>query len=240
VKKRKTQSDEKGVKKERYIESRRGKIRILYEDDSIIVVDKPAGLLTISAGNINEETLYRLLNMDLARRRKRDRIFIVHRLDRDTSGAVLFAKNFNIKSKLQNEWQTIVSDKIYIAVVEGCVKEKSTVIRSYLTENKAFRVYSTLDKNQGKEAITHVECLQSGRNYSLLKVKIDTGRKNQIRVHLSDYGHPVAGDKKYGGGPNPLRRLCLHSSGLSFTHPVTGEKLTIESQPPPGFARIVK
>ncbi len=238
--KKKTNRKTSSAKKERFIDSRRGKIRILYEDEYLIVVDKPAGLLSISAGNMDEQTLYRLLNMDFARRRKRDRIFIVHRLDRETSGVVLFAKTYKEKLKLQDEWQTIVSDKIYDAVVEGQVKEKSFVIKSYLTENKAFRVYSTLDRNKGKEAVTRVECLASGKRYSLLKVRIDTGRKNQIRVHLSDYGNPVAGDRKYGAETNPLRRLCLHASGISFTHPVTGEKLTIESAPPAGFSRIVE
>jgi 23S rRNA pseudouridine1911/1915/1917 synthase len=233
-------SDDPDKRKARYIDSRRGKIRILFEDDYIIVVDKPAGLLTISAGNMNEETLYRLVNVYLSHKRRRERIFIVHRLDRDTSGVILLAKTYKEKLRLQDEWQTMVSDKIYHAVVEGSVKEKSTVIRSYLTENNTYRVYSTPDKNRGKEAVSRVECVKSGRRYSLLRVRIETGRKNQIRVHLSDYCHPVAGDKKYGAQTNPLHRLCLHASGLVFTHPATGEKLTIESTPPAGFSRIVE
>jgi 23S rRNA pseudouridine1911/1915/1917 synthase len=222
------------------IHSRFGNIRILFEDRDIIAVDKPAGLLSIATAKDEEQTLYRLINRYLKQKRKQERIFIVHRLDRDTSGVVLFAKSFKVKEKLQDSWKTAVFDKLYLAVVEGSVNDNKKEIRSFLAENKAFRVYSTQDRTEGKEAITRFECVSRNRDYSLLKIRLDTGRKNQIRVQLADYGHPVAGDKKYGAKTNPLHRLCLHATELSFAHPVTGEKISLASPPPQGFMRLVR
>jgi 23S rRNA pseudouridine1911/1915/1917 synthase len=237
--KRKPGSD--GIRKqtEKSIRSRFGDIKVLFEDQHIIIVDKPAGLLTIATGKNEYETLYRLVNQYLALKKRRERMFVVHRLDRDTSGIVLFAKSYKEKLTLQDSWQTIVDNKIYTAIVEGRVTDKTKEIRSYLAENRAFKVYSTEDTSIGKEAITSFECVTSGKAYSMLRIRLATGRKNQIRVHMSDYGHPVAGDKKYGGATNPLRRLCLHATELEFAHPVTGEKIKVVSPPPPGFIRLV-
>jgi 23S rRNA pseudouridine1911/1915/1917 synthase len=224
---------------QKFIRWKSGGIPIIYEDRYFIAVDKPVKLLTVSTGRSTDETLYRLINNYFRVIHRREHVFIVHRLDRDTSGIIVFAKSERDKNNLQDSWQTLVEKKVYTAVVEGRLTEKTREIRSFLAENKAFKVYSTDDESIGKEAITHVECIKSGRKYSLLKILIETGRKNQIRVHLSDIGHPVVGDKKYGSSVNPLRRLCLHATELSFIHPVTKQKIALVSPPPVSFERLV-
>ena len=202
---------------------------IIHEDDDIIVIDKPAGMLSISTDKESQNTAYRIVNDYMKSKSKSSRVFIVHRLDRETSGVMLFAKSEKIKHTLQENWSEIAIKRGYIAVVEGKVQTPQRKITSWLKQTKALRVYSSEKQGDGKIAITNYKTLQTRNNYSLLDISLETGRKNQIRVHMSDIGHPVAGDKKYGATTNPLGRLGLHASVLTIKHPSTGEQIHFES-----------
>jgi 23S rRNA pseudouridine1911/1915/1917 synthase len=213
-------------------------IKIVYEDDAVIVIEKPAGVLTIASEAEKTKTVYYQLNGFLTQRapRARERIFIVHRLDRDTSGLMVFAKNLAVKRILQGSWKKV--EKRYYAIVEGTPERKEGEIESRLRETKSLKVYSDRHSDEAKPAKTKYRVLTQSREYALLDVILETGRKNQIRVHLADIGHPVAGDKKYGARTNPIRRLGLHAYLLSFTHPVTGKPMRFESTMPNRFGMI--
>jgi 23S rRNA pseudouridine1911/1915/1917 synthase len=213
------------------------KFSIIYEDNDIIVIDKPAGMLSVSTDRGDMNTAYRLVNDYMSS--KRARIFIVHRLDRETSGVMLFAKSEKVKLKLQENWDKMAIHRGYIAVVEGCVKAAEGKISSRLKQTKSLLVYSSSKPGDGKLAITNYRVLQSGVKYSLLELTLETGRKNQIRVHMKDMGHSVAGDKKYGAVSDPLRRLALHASVLVIKRPTTGEEMRFESPAPAGFTNII-
>ncbi len=214
-------------------------IKIIFEDDDLIVIEKPAGLLTIASVTEKTKTAYYQLNelLKLRAPRKRERIFIVHRLDRDTSGLIVFAKNEIVKRKLQEGWKEV--EKRYYAVVEGTPVKKEGGIRSMLSETKSLKVYSGRHSDRAKLSTTKYRVVKAGREYSLLDILLETGRKNQIRVHLSDIGHPVAGDKKYGAKTDPLGRLGLHSYRLMFKHPSTGAPLRFQSKLPRRFERLI-
>lgn len=211
-------------------------VKILHEDDDVIVIEKEAGLLSIASENERHLTAYRQLTNYVQSIHAKNRIFVVHRLDRDTSGIMLFAKSKEVQQNLQNAWQEVVPERTYIALVEGVVKKGGT-ITSWLTENKTFMVYSSPHPNEGQKAVTHYKVLKSNRNLSLLQVNLETGRKNQIRVHMQELGHPVVGDKKYGSRNNAIGRLGLHAHAIAFTHPTTGESLRFESKIPASFTR---
>ena len=211
-------------------------VTILHEDDELIVVEKEAGLLSIATENEKLMTAYRQVNDYVKSVQAKNQIFVVHRLDRDTSGIMMFAKTKEIQQTLQNTWQETVFERTYIALVEGTVKQDGT-ITSWLKESKAFVVHSSPTENDGQKAITHYKVMKSNRAMSLLQVNLETGRKNQIRVHMQDIEHPVVGDKKYGAQTNPIRRLGLHAHALAFTHPKTGESLRFESKIPTTFMR---
>ena len=211
---------------------------IIYEDKEIIVINKPAGLLSIATEAQRDATAWRQVTDYLQIRNKRARAFIVHRLDRDTSGVLLFAKNEEIKLALQEKWNEIVTCRGYTAVVSGEPPKEEDTITSYLLENKAHIVYSAPKNKGGKEAVTCYRKVSSRRGFSLLDIEIKTGRKNQIRVHMKEAGCPVVGDKKYGDGSNPLRRLGLHAGKLELHHPVTGALLTFEAPMPAEFTRL--
>ena len=214
-------------------------IRILFEDEHLLVVDKPPGLLAIATEKERERTAYALLT-DHVRERTRDdeaRVFIVHRLDQGTSGLMIFARSEEVKRQLQEQWKTV--EKKYLAVVEGCPRPDHGTLRSRLQENRAFRVYSTPGE-EGEEAVTHYRTLRKSGRFALLEVTLETGRKNQIRVHLSDLGHPVVGDGKYGAHSNPISRLALHAAHLVFTHPVRQERLTFTSPLPPKMRALIE
>lgn len=215
-------------------------MEVLHEDDAVIVINKPSGLLTIATENEKRETAYYLLNAYFKERNpsRPDRIFIVHRLDRETSGLIVFAKNEAIKKKLQDEWEK--AEKKYYAVVEGVPKQREGKIESHLNETKAFKVYSDAMSDQTKHAVTRYRVLKSDKAHALLELILDTGRKHQIRVHLSDLGCPIVGDKKYGAETNPIRRIALHAYSLSFTHPVTKKKMAFTTPIPPVFGSLVK
>jgi tRNA pseudouridine32 synthase/23S rRNA pseudouridine746 synthase/23S rRNA pseudouridine1911/1915/1917 synthase len=214
-------------------------LEILYEDKDIIVVDKPAGLLTVGTANNKTNTAYYKLT-DYVRKgnsKSRSRIFIVHRLDQSTSGVLVFAKNEEAKFRLQSHWKD--TEKKYVAVVYGQLAKKEDVITSYLAESKVFIVYSTPDTTKGKLAHTAYKVLKESRQFSLLEINLLTGRKNQIRVHLADKGHPVVGDRKYGKPKDAFRRLALHSKSISFKHPHTGRQMTFETRMPNYFNELV-
>ncbi|MCB2228913.1 MAG: RluA family pseudouridine synthase [Desulfarculaceae bacterium] len=215
-------------------------LSIIHEDHDILVVDKMSGLLTVSTDKIRENTAYYLLT-DYVRKgnsKSRNRVFIVHRLDRDTSGVLVFAKNEKAKGFLQAEWQAF--SKKYYAVVHGALPEKEGVITSYLVENRAHRMYSVSNPAKGKLAKTGFKVLRESNKYSLLEVDLITGRKNQIRVHFAEKGHPVVGDKIYGLKDAGIKRLALHAASLTLLHPHSKEKMTFEATVPPYFKTLVK
>lgn len=210
---------------------------ILYEDKSLIVIDKPAGLLSVATDTQRERTAYRLLSHYLRQRASGERLWIVHRLDRDTSGVLLFAKSEDLKRQLQDNWNQLVHKRGYWAIAEGGSLPDSGSCRSKLVENRAHRVYSSIHKD-GKEAVTHYQALSRRKDYCLLDIAIDTGRKNQIRAHLSELGHPVAGDRKYGASTDPINRLALHAYQLSLADPRDNQLLCFTAPPPDGFRRM--
>ena len=214
-------------------------LKILYEDKDTLVVDKPAGLLTVRMETDKTRTAHFILT-DYVRKgcaKSRNRVFTVHRLDQWTSGVLVFAKSEEVKLLLQAQWKG--TEKKYIAVVHGQLAQKEGIIASYLAENKAFVVYSTTDTKKGKLAQTAYKVLKETRQFSLLEITLLTGRKNQIRVHLADKGYPVVGDRKYGKTEDGYKRLALHSKTISFKHPTTGEQMTFETRLPSYFNRLM-
>ncbi|HOI27912.1 MAG TPA: RluA family pseudouridine synthase [Paludibacteraceae bacterium] len=205
------------------------KLKIIYEDDYIIVVNKSEGLLSVATEKNETATAFRILMNHLKKQSPKNRLFVVHRLDRETSGVLLFAKNKEVQEALQNYWQYDVYEKIYYAIVEGCVEKSKDTIISWLTESqKTKMVYSSPTDNGGDKAITRYEVVKKNENFSLLKVFLETGKKNQIRVQMQSIGHPIVGDKKYGSTSSPLNRVGLHAAVLTLRHPVTGEKMKFE------------
>lgn len=218
------------------INNKRDKIDILYEDDYLIIVDKKDGLLTISTEKEKDKTLYHYVSSYVKKDNKKNKIFVVNRLDRETSGIVIFAKDEKTKRLLQDNWDKSVLLRGYVAIVEGVTEDKG-IIKSYLKENSNYFVYVTNDKD-GKKAVTEYKKIKSNNKYSLLDIKLHTGRKNQIRVQMNEINHPVVGDTKYGAKTNPIKRLCLHSNKLEFIHPVTQKTVKIESSMPSLFNRL--
>lgn len=215
-------------------------LKILYEDADIIVIDKPAGLLSMASDKEKVYTAYHQLTDYVRRNDPDNRIFIVHRLDRDTSGVMLFAKNEEVKHALQDDWKELVVDRAYVAVVEGKIETVEGTVKSWLKETKTKLMYSSSLPEDGLEAISHYKVLQSSAEYSLLEIRLETGRKNQIRVHMKDLGHSIVGDKKYGARSNPLGRLGLHAHILAFHHPVTQQIMRFETEVPKKFSRLIK
>jgi tRNA pseudouridine32 synthase / 23S rRNA pseudouridine746 synthase len=214
-------------------------VTLLYEDADIIVVDKPCGLLTMGTDRDKSRTVHSILN-DYVRKgnpKSRNRVYIVHRLDRDTSGILLFAKSEQAKMFLQSDWEN--STKIYLAVVFGHLATPQGTISSYLAENAALTVYSTPDPAKGKLSQTAYTLVKEQKGLSLLQIQLLTGRKHQIRVHFSEKGHPVVGDRKYGKGHASYANLALHARSISFTHPVSGARLHFETKIPALFAQLV-
>lgn len=210
---------------------------IIYEDKELIVINKPAGLLSMAGGNEKEKTAYHLVGEYLKSKNKNARVFIVHRLDKDTSGVLIFAKNEVIKNKLQNNWNEIVYKRGYLAIVEGKLKNKHGTIKNHLDESKTQMVYIS-NNGKGKLAITHYKVLKESRYNSLVEVFLDTGRKNQIRVHMQSLGHSIVGDKKYGATTNPIKRMGLHSHVFAFVHPDTKAKMEFKAVVPDEFKKM--
>ncbi|MGJ9458315.1 RluA family pseudouridine synthase [Oceanobacillus sp. CF4.6] len=211
-------------------------MNILYEDDDIIVINKEAGLLSIATEKEKKHTALHQL-MDYVKKENPDnRVFVVHRLDKDTSGVMMFAKSEQVKRKMQDNWKEIVKERTYVALVEGQVTKEKGYISSWLRESKTHLMYSSPTQNDGLHAITHYKLVQSNDEFSLLEVQLETGRKNQIRVHMQDLGYPVVGDKKYGSKKRTaIGRLGLHAKVLSFNHPTTNKLMLFKTDVPQSF-----
>lgn len=216
------------------------RLKIVYEDDDIIVVEKGYGLLSMGNDKKPDNTAYSILRDYVKWTNPLNKIFIVHRLDRDTSGLMMFAKSMEAKEKMQHNWNNMVLNRVYVAVVEGEPAEKEGTVKSYLVENSRYEVYSTDDPKKGQLAVTRYRTIQTNGKYSLLELELDTGRKNQIRVHMHDLGHPISGDTKYGAEKSPLHRLALHAKTLRFIHPITRQIMDFSSRVPGGFMSITR
>lgn len=210
------------------------KLSVLYEDDYIIVINKSEGLLSIATEKQEKNTAFRIVMNHLKKQNTNNRLYIVHRLDRETSGVLLFAKQKDIQMMLQENWQRIVTEKKYYALVEGILERKEGSIHTWLNEDlKSKRVYSSNFDNGGQESLTEYKVEKEySKGYSLLSVNLKTGRKNQIRVHLQSIGHPIVGDKKYGRNTSPIGRVGLHATKLTIIHPITGKTMTFEAPIP--------
>jgi len=213
-------------------------IELLFEDRDLIVIVKPAGLLTIATEKERRCTAYAML-VDHVRRFRAARIFIVHRLDREASGLIVFAKTPEAKAALQKQFEEHSAGRTYLAVTEGRIPRDEFTVESLLAENAAYRCYSTRDPAKGKRAVTHVKVLKRTPHRTLVEVRLETGRKHQIRVHLADEGFPIVGDPAYGNQHSPIRRMALHGAALTFRHPHTGESMTFTTPLPPDVASLV-
>lgn len=213
---------------------------ILFEDEHLIVVNKPAKLLSVANEKEKTRTAYHMVTDYVKSQHIDNRIYVLHRLDRDTSGVLMFARDPETKELFQSRWNEIVTRRGYKALVEGTPRPERDTIRSYLVETKTHMIFSGDPGPGAREAITNYEVVKTGGGYSLLDISIDTGRKNQIRVHMKELGCPIAGDKQYGARTNPIGRLCLHANELSFNHPVTGEPVTFLAKTPRDFNRVFR
>ena len=214
-------------------------VKIVYEDRWIVVVEKNVGILSMAAGH-SSLNVKSVLDDYFHKSRQKCRAHVVHRLDRDTSGLMVYAKDMETEQILEHNWHDIVYDRRYVAVVSGEMEQDNGTIANWLKDNKAYVTYSSPVDNGGKYAVTHFFTLDRTTDYSLVEYKLETGRKNQIRVHSADMGHPVCGDVKYGDGKDPLHRLCLHAFLLCFTHPVTHERMEFETPIPTQFRQLFK
>lgn len=214
-------------------------VKIVYEDRWLIVVEKAIGVLSMAAGH-STLNVKSILDDYFQKSHQNCRAHVVHRLDRDTSGLMVYAKDIETEQILEHNWHDIVFDRRYVAVVSGEIVEEFGTVANWLKDNKAYITYSSLVDNGGKYAVTHFKVLARTTEHSLVEFKLETGRKNQIRVHSADIGHPVCGDVKYGNGDDPIRRLCLHAYKLCFFHPVTGERMEFETPVPTAFRKMFK
>lgn len=213
-------------------------LSILYEDDYLIVIDKNSGLLSIAAGGEKEKTAYSQLRAHVKQLSPKNKLFVLHRLDKDTSGVMMFAKSAEVQEKMQRNWHGYVTKRTYVAVLEGCLKEDKGVFSSWLTEDKAHNVISH-EEQTGRQAITHFKVIKKNLDYSLVEFQLDTGRKNQIRVHAQEMEHSIIGDRKYGGKASPIGRLGLHANILEFIHPIQNTVMSFKSPLPKPFLRLV-
>lgn len=214
-------------------------IKIVYEDRYIVVVEKNVGILSMAAGHssLNVKTV---LDSYFKTSRQKCTAHVVHRLDRDTSGLMIYAKDMQTEQILEHEWHDIVYDRRYVAVVSGEMEDDYGTMTSWLKDNKAYITYSSPYDNGGKYAVTHFRTLDRTTDHSLVEFRLETGRKNQIRVHSADMGHPVCGDIKYGNGDDPIGRLCLHAYVLCFYHPITRRRMEFETPIPVNFRKLFK
>lgn len=212
-------------------------VKIVYEDRWLVVVEKNIGILSMAAGH-SSLNVKSVLDDYFLKSRQKCRAHVVHRLDRDTSGLMVYAKDIETEQILEHNWHQIVYDRRYVAVVSGEMEQDNGIIANWLKDNKAYITYSSPTDNGGKYAVTHFQVLNRTTEHSLVEYKLETGRKNQIRVHSADMGHPVCGDVKYGNGDDPLHRLCLHAYMLCFTHPVTGEPMEFSTPIPTAFRSL--
>lgn len=216
------------------------RLSIVYEDDDIVVVNKGYGLLSMGNDKVKEGTVYSILKEYIKWVDPRQKIFIVHRLDRDTSGLMMFAKHVQAKEAMQHNWNNMVLNRTYVAVVEGNVESDEGTIQTYLAENSKYEVYVTENPDEGQLAITRYKVLQRKNGYTLMELELDTGRKNQIRVHMKHLGHPITGDRRYGAKSSPIHRLALHARTLRFVHPITRREMNFSTPIPISFQKMTK
>lgn len=214
-------------------------LKLVYEDAYLIVVEKKEGLLSVSTDRQKERTAQHILNEYVKRTHRNNRVFVVHRLDRETSGLMMYAKDEITQHTLRDNWQEIVTDRRYVAIAQGEMEKDFGTVESWLTDRKLYVSSSPVDDGVGRHAVTHYRTIKRANGYSMVELNLETGRKNQIRVHLSDLGHPVVGDERYGSDCNPLGRLALHAFKLCFYHPVTGEPMEFETPYPSTFRALM-
>ena len=215
-------------------------LKVVYEDEHLIVVDKKAGLLSVGTDREREQTAYAILKAYVKSASEHNKIFVLHRLDRDTSGVMMFAKCKEVQEQMQRNWNDAVTDRRYVLVVGGKVEKNEGQITTWLTDGNAFETKSSFTPNGGQRSTTYYRVLHRASQYTMLEATLDTGRKNQIRVHMKDLGHSIVGDKKYGGVKSPFERLGLHAHILEFVHPITGQKHRFESRIPRQFTDLFR
>ncbi len=215
-------------------------LRIVHEDADVIVIDKTSGLLSMASDKEKIKTAYSILSEYVKRFDPKNLIFIVHRLDRETSGLMMFARSKKAQEILQKDWNESIIERSYVVVVEGKVDNPEGTVTSWLKENKALVMFSSQTPDDGQKAVTHYKVLKTSEHFSLLEVRLETGRKNQIRVHMKDIGHPVAGDKKYGAKLNPIGQMGLHARVLAFKHPTSGKALRFDTPIPGKFLKLFR
>lgn len=213
-------------------------LRIIYEDRWLIIIEKNTGILSMGSPH-HSFSVKTILDEYFSQKHLSVRSHVVHRLDRETSGIMVYAKTTEVQEIFKSDWHDRVIDRRYYAIIEGKLSPDSGTITSWLKDNKSFFTYSSPTDNGGKYAVTHYRTISSNSHYSLIELRLETGRKNQIRVHLQDLGHPIVGDYKYGSPINPIGRLCLHAFRLNFIHPVTKEQLSFETPYPLSFAKLI-
>lgn len=218
--------------KKSYVEH---KLQILYEDDHLVAIEKPSGILSVATDFEKEETAHSLIKKHYSGRK----VQVVHRIDQDTSGVMLFSLSDKGYSGLKALFEAHDIERSYCAIVEGQMAESQGTWQSYLREDANYVVHASQNPTKGVIAITHYQVVGIAPHYTRLLLKLETGRKNQIRVHCQEHGHPIVGDKKYGATTDPIKRLCLHAASLAFIHPVTGKQLSLNSPIPKSFSRLV-
>lgn len=218
------------------------RIKLVYEDDDIMVIDKNCGVLSTGTGKVKDGTVYSIMKTYLRKRNPGARVFVVHRLDRDTSGLMLLTRTAKARDVLVKNWTSMVTCRHYMAVVEGAMEETQGKVRNYLADSpdNNYEVVASDDPKAGQLAVTNYVTLKRASRNSLVQLEMRTGRKNQMRVHMAGLGHPVVGDRKYGARTNPLRRLALHASTLEFIHPVSNKPMHFTSEVPSAFLQLVE
>lgn len=217
------------------------RVQLVYEDEHVIVINKGYGLLSVGAQNHKKEiNAYDIVRNYVKQKDPRSKLFIVHRLDRDTSGLMMFVKTEEAQDVLRHNWNNMILERLYVAVLEGYLEQDKGYVKSRLAENSQYVVYSTENPDEGRLAVTHYQAIEKGNGYTLAEFSLDTGRKNQIRVHAKDLGHPITGDKKYGAKRSPLHRLALHALTLRFAHPITRKDMYFETPIPQKFRDAVR
>ena len=215
-------------------------LTLLYDDQFLIVINKQAGLLSMASNKERDRTAYGILSEYVKKENPKNKVFIIHRLDRETSGVMMFARSEKVQRLMQEAWNDTTKERTYVALVEGVPEPPSGTISSYLHESKALIVYSSQNPESGRLSVTNYTVVKASSDYALLELELETGRKNQIRVHMQDIGHPIVGDSKYGATTNPIGRLGLHAEQLAFEHPITGERMQFDAPVPKSFLAMVK
>ncbi len=226
-------------KEKRNHEFRHPMLKLVYEDAYIIVVEKKEGLLSVSTERQKERTAQHILSDYVKRTHRNNRVFVVHRLDRETSGLMMYAKDEMTQHTLRDNWHDIVTDRRYVSIVEGEMERDHGTMESWLTDRTLYVSSSPVDDGVGKYSVTHSKTIKRANGYSMMELNLETGRKNQIRVHMSELGHPVVGDERYGSTTDPLGRLALHAFKLCFYHPVTGQPMEFETPYPSNFRALM-